>query len=105
MTYLGSERVAAGYNVMGVAKASLEAAVRYLAADLGPRGIRVNAISAGPVNTLAARGIDVAGISHVHNRLQLRESGFPSGTTLLFDEMPGTVVDEIDEYRGAAANT
>jgi enoyl-[acyl-carrier protein] reductase I len=57
MTYLGSERVAAGYNVMGVAKASLEAAVRYLAADLGPRGIRVNAISAGPVNTLAARGI------------------------------------------------
>ncbi len=47
----------AGYNVMGVAKASLEASVRYLAADLGPRGIRVNAISAGPVNTLAARGI------------------------------------------------
>src|SRR5213083_2558954 len=57
MTYLGAERVAAGYNVMGVAKASLEASVRYLAASLGPRGIRVNAISAGPVNTLAARGI------------------------------------------------
>src|SRR5213593_1312669 len=57
MTYLGSERVAAGYNVMGVAKASLEASVRYLAANLGPKGIRVNAISAGPVNTLAARGI------------------------------------------------
>src|SRR5213596_2869824 len=57
MTYLGSERVAAGYNVMGVAKASLEASVRYLAADLGPKNIRVNAISAGPVNTLAARGI------------------------------------------------
>jgi len=57
MTYYGAEKVAAGYNVMGVAKASLEAAVRYLAADLGPRGIRVNAISAGPVNTLAARGI------------------------------------------------
>src|SRR5918996_792019 len=48
MTYYGAEKVAAGYNVMGVAKASLEAAVRYLAADLGPRGIRVNAISAGP---------------------------------------------------------
>ncbi|MBM4440458.1 MAG: enoyl-ACP reductase [Candidatus Rokubacteria bacterium] len=57
MTYVGSEKVAAGYNVMGVAKASLESAVRYLAANLGPRGIRVNAISAGPVNTLAARGI------------------------------------------------
>jgi enoyl-[acyl-carrier protein] reductase I len=57
MTYYGAEKVAAGYNVMGVAKASLEASVRYLAADLGPRGIRVNAISAGPVNTLAARGI------------------------------------------------
>ena len=57
MTYYGAEKVAAGYNVIGVAKASLEAAVRYLAADLGPRGVRVNAISAGPVNTLAARGI------------------------------------------------
>src|SRR6059036_453393 len=57
MTYLGAERVAAGYNVMGVAKASLEASVRYLAASLGPKGVRVNAISAGPVNTLAARGI------------------------------------------------
>ena len=57
MTYYGSEKVAAGYNVMGVAKASLEASVRYLAANLGPRGVRVNAISAGPVNTLAARGI------------------------------------------------
>ena len=57
MTYYGAEKVAAGYNVMGVAKASLEASVRYLASDLGPRNIRVNAISAGPVNTLAARGI------------------------------------------------
>ncbi len=57
MTYYGSQKVAANYNVMGVAKAALEASVRYLAADLGPRGIRVNGISAGPVNTLAARGI------------------------------------------------
>ena len=57
MTYYGSEKVATGYNVMGVAKAALEASVRYLAAELGPRGVRVNAISAGPVNTLAARGI------------------------------------------------
>lgn len=57
MTYYGSERVARGYNVMGVAKASLEASVRYLAYDLGEKGVRVNAISAGPINTLAARGI------------------------------------------------
>jgi enoyl-[acyl-carrier protein] reductase I len=57
MTYYGSTRVARGYNVMGVAKASLEACVRYLAYELGPKGIRVNAISAGPINTLAARGI------------------------------------------------
>jgi enoyl-[acyl-carrier protein] reductase I len=57
LTYYGAEKVMPHYNVMGVAKAALEASVRYLAADLGPRGIRVNAISAGPVNTLAARGI------------------------------------------------
>lgn len=57
LTYLGSERVIPNYNVMGVAKAALEASTRYLAADLGPRGIRVNAISAGPIKTLAAAGI------------------------------------------------
>jgi len=57
LTYLGSERVIKNYNVMGVAKAALEASVRYLAADLGPRRIRVNAISAGPISTVAARGI------------------------------------------------
>jgi enoyl-[acyl-carrier protein] reductase I len=57
LSYLGSERVFPNYNVMGVAKAALEATVRYLAADLGPRNIRVNAVSAGPVKTLAAAGI------------------------------------------------
>jgi len=57
LSYLGAERVMPHYNVMGVAKAALEASVRYLATDLGPRGIRVNAISAGPVKTLAASGI------------------------------------------------
>jgi enoyl-[acyl-carrier protein] reductase I len=57
LTYLGSERVFQNYNVMGVAKAALEASVRYLAADLGPNNIRVNAISAGPIKTLAASGI------------------------------------------------
>jgi enoyl-[acyl-carrier protein] reductase I len=57
LTYLGSQRVFPNYNVMGVAKAALEATVRYLAADLGPANIRVNAISAGPIRTLAAYGI------------------------------------------------
>ncbi len=57
LSYLGAERVVPHYNVMGVAKAALEACVRYLANDLGPRGIRVNAISAGPIRTLAARGV------------------------------------------------
>ncbi len=57
LTYYGAEKVVANYNVMGVAKAALEASVRYLAADLGPDGVRVNAISAGPIRTLAAAGI------------------------------------------------
>ncbi|MFO7265271.1 MAG: enoyl-ACP reductase [Limnochordales bacterium] len=57
LTYYGAEKVIPGYNVMGVAKAALEAAVRYLAYDLGPDNIRVNAISAGPMKTLAARGV------------------------------------------------
>ncbi len=57
LTYYGSDKVFPNYNVMGVAKAGLEAAVRYLAASLGPKNIRVNAISAGPIKTLAARGI------------------------------------------------
>jgi len=57
LTYLGSQRVVANYNTMGLAKASLEASVRYLAGSLGPRGIRVNGISAGPIKTLAAAGI------------------------------------------------
>src|SRR4051794_1765097 len=57
LTYYGSEKVVANYNVMGVAKAALEACVRYLAVDLGPSGVRVNAISAGPVRTLSASGV------------------------------------------------
>lgn len=57
MTYYGSEKVMPGYNVMGVAKAALEASVRYLAYELGASGIRINAVSAGPLNTLAARGV------------------------------------------------
>ena len=68
LTYLGSERVVPNYNVMGVAKAALEASVRYLASDLGPKGIRVNAISAGPINTLAARAI--AGFTTMWQRVR-----------------------------------
>jgi len=63
LTYLGSERVFTNYNVMGVAKAALESSMRYLASDLGPRNIRVNAISAGPIKTLAASGI--SGFSNI----------------------------------------
>jgi enoyl-[acyl-carrier protein] reductase I len=57
MTYLGSERVVPGYNLMGIAKAALEASIRYLAWDLGPSNVRVNGISAGPMRTLSARGV------------------------------------------------
>jgi enoyl-[acyl-carrier protein] reductase I len=76
LTYLGSERVFQNYNVMGVAKAALEAAVRYLAADLGPKGIRVNAISAGPIKTLAASGISGFStiLQHYRDRAPLRRT-------------------------------
>src|SRR5437762_7921444 len=70
MSYYGAEKVVPHYNVMGVAKASLEASTRYLAYDLGPRKIRVNCISAGPVNTLAARGI--AGFSEMLKHYEAR---------------------------------
>jgi enoyl-[acyl-carrier protein] reductase I len=76
LTYLGSQRAFINYNVMGIAKAALEAAVRYLASDLGPNNIRVNAISAGPIRTLAASGI--SGFSNIlqvyRDRAPLRRS-------------------------------
>jgi len=76
LSYLGSERVFTNYNVMGVAKAALEAAVRYLAADLGPKSIRVNAISAGPIKTLAASGISGFSqiLQHYRDRAPLRRT-------------------------------
>ena len=77
LTYLGSERVFQNYNVMGVAKAALESTVRYLAADLGPKNIRVNAISAGPIKTLAA-----AGISGFCNILQIYRDRAPLRRTV-----------------------
>ena len=76
LSYLGSERVFPNYNVMGVAKAALEATVRYLAADVGPRNIRVNAVSAGPIKTLAAAGVKgFSNILHVYpERAPLRRN-------------------------------
>ena len=88
MSFHGAEKVYQGYNVMGVAKAALESSVRYLAADLGPRNIRVNAISAGPIQTLSARG--VSGLStmlkHCAVRAPLQRNVEPRevGNTALF---------------------
>ena len=80
MTYYGAEKVVPHYNVMGVAKASLEASTRYLAYDLGPKKIRVNCISAGPVNTLAARGISgfMSMLKHYQERAPLKRSCDPA---------------------------
>jgi enoyl-[acyl-carrier protein] reductase I len=82
LTYLGSERVIQNYNVMGVAKAALEASVRYLANDLGPHGIRVNAISAGPIKTLASSA--VGGIS---NMIKLHAERAPLRKAVDLDEV------------------
>lgn len=74
MSYLGSTRAAGNYNVMGVAKAALESCIRYLAVDLGPKGIRVNTVSPGPINTVAARGVKglIGMIDYVHDRAPLK---------------------------------
>ena len=85
LTYLGGDRVVPNYNVMGIAKAALEASVRYLAADLGPRGIRVNAISAGPVRTLSA-----AGISGFNSMLDAIEERAPLKRNITADEVGDT---------------
>jgi enoyl-[acyl-carrier protein] reductase I len=88
MTYYGSEKVVPHYNVMGVAKAALEASTRYLAYDLGPQKIRVNCISAGPVNTLAARGIGgfTQMLKHYEEHAPLKRNVLPEelGATGLF---------------------
>ncbi len=83
LSYLGSERVVPNYNTMGVAKAALEATVRYAAADLGSKGIRVNALSCGPVKTLAAAGIkhfskmlnENAAVAPMHANITLEDVG------------------------------
>ncbi len=82
LTYLGSERAVPNYNMMGIAKASLEAAVRYLAAELSPQNIRVNAISAGAIKTLA-----VTGVKDYHKLIQLSEDRTPDHEGVTIDEV------------------
>jgi enoyl-[acyl-carrier protein] reductase I len=84
MTYFGGERAVPGYNVMGICKAALDASMRYLAYDLGPRGIRVNALSAGPMRTLAGRG------AGVDDMLGLYEKMAPLGRNITHDEVGRT---------------
>ena len=88
MSYYGAEKVVMNYNIMGVAKAALEASTRYLASDLGKNNIRVNAISAGPINTLSARGVKNMGslLSYVGERSPLKRNVQASevGSTALF---------------------
>jgi len=98
MSYYGAEKVVPHYNVMGVAKASLEASTRYLAYDLGPKRIRVNCVSAGPVSTLAARGI--AGFAEM---LKVYETRSPLKRNLLPDELGAAGVFLASD--GAAAIT
>ena len=101
LTYLGSERVMPSYNVMGVAKAALEASVRYLANDLGPRAIRVNALSAGPMRTLAGSAIGDARYVYHYNRdhaplrrnVQLDEVG--SAALYLLSDLSRGVTGEV----------
>jgi enoyl-[acyl-carrier protein] reductase I len=95
LTYGGSTRVMPNYNVMGVAKAALEASVRYLAADFGSRGIRVNTISAGPVRTLAGSGI---GDARAMFAFQQRHSPLGRGVTL--DELGGSALYLLSDLSG-----
>jgi len=99
LTYLGSDRVFPNYNVMGVAKAALESSVRYLAADLGPKNVRVNAISAGPIKTLAA-----AGISGFSSILQLYRDRAPLHRTVETPEVADAALFLLsDAGRGVTA--
>jgi enoyl-[acyl-carrier protein] reductase I len=92
LTYAGSVRVMPNYNVMGVAKAGLEASVRYLANDYGPRGIRVNAISAGPVRTLAG-----AGISDARHMFSYQQRNSPLRRTVSLEEIGGSALYLLSE--------
>ena len=87
LTYLGAERAVPNYNVMGVAKAALEASVRYLAADLGPQGMRVNAISAGPIKTLSA-----SAVKGVQQKIDLQARMVPLRRNLSGKDVGGAAV-------------
>ena len=101
LTYYGSEKSIVGYNVMGVAKAALESSVRYLARDLGNSGIRVNAVSAGPIKTLSAKGIkdfgSILGMveekAPLHRNVTIKDVG--DTTTFLFSNMSNAITGEI----------
>jgi enoyl-[acyl-carrier protein] reductase I len=101
LTYLGAVRSVPNYNVMGVAKASLEASVRFLAADLGPKGIRVNAISAGPIKTLAAAGIagfrtmlkHVAGVAPLRRNVTIEDVG--NAAAFLCSDLAAGITGEV----------
>ncbi|MFM9940613.1 MAG: enoyl-ACP reductase FabI [Hyphomicrobiaceae bacterium] len=96
LTYGGSQRVVPSYNVMGVAKAALEASVRYLAADFGPQGIRVNALSAGPMRTLAG-----AGISDARIIFNFQGENAPLRRTPTLDEVGGAALYLLSDLAGA----
>lgn len=93
LSYYGAEKVIPNYNVMGVAKAALEAGVRYLAADLGPEGVRVNAISAGPIKTLAA-----AGIAGFREMLHRAESSAPLRRNVTLQDVGGAALFLCSEW-------
>src|SRR6059058_1482229 len=101
LTYLGSERIVPNYNTMGLAKASLEASVRYLASSLGPRGIRVNGISAGPIKTLAAAGISGFGkiLKFVEQNAPLRRNvtidDVGNAAAFLLSDLAGGITAEV----------
>ena len=95
LTYGGSTRVMPNYNVMGVAKAALEASVRYLASDLGPAGIRVNALSAGPMRTLAGAGIADARLMFNHQKAHA-----PLRRTVSLDDVGGSALYLLSELSG-----
>ncbi len=106
LTYLGSERVVPNYNTMGLAKASLEASVRYLAESLGPKGVRVNGVSAGPIKTLAASGIKGFGkiLGFVSDHAPLRRNvtieDVGNASAFLLSDLAGGITGEITYVDG-----